>query len=459
MEETLSTIERAVTISQVAALAGASTGTASTALNGRGALRPETRLRVQQAADQLGFVANAAARCLQTGRTHTVGMITTDTIGRISIPMLIGAEDALGAGPEHHHSASVRAAATIETLTTEGLHLATPSLYGEWSESWGRQAAGILLSAEAPIDAIFCGSAAGPTRPASTWTPRESAGRPWTCYSGPSTANRCTISAPGRAGWCPGTPLPYPSFAATADATPRPVPVEAAEQGVTIGVERTPGQDLGFGFRQLADIAGRALSPGINDVTTAVRAVQEAHDLLHRLATHPDPTHIVRDDGTVRSQMSSILYDTILAMIIGDIRLVSRQQPRVQRLLDSVVHDVATVALPVHHAAIRRRPLTTCPNILQLTSFRSSRLGSAPNRRNRTGSPARPAPHGGDARRRPARRTGCHPRKEPARHPHDRTHPGRFVPRSVVSAALTKRGDWASGACGLIPGPGDSHRG
>ncbi|MGC4864849.1 DUF2254 domain-containing protein [Micromonospora sp. DT53] len=141
-----------------------------------------------------------------------------------------------------------------------------------------------------------------------------------------------------------------------AGATPRPVPVEAAEQGVTIGVERTPGQDLGFGFRQLADIAERALSPGINDVTTAVRAVQEAHDLLRRLATRPDPTHIVRDDdGTVRAQMRSISYDTILAMIIDDVRLVSRQQPRVQRLLDSVVRDVAAVALPVHHAAIRRR--------------------------------------------------------------------------------------------------------
>ncbi|WP_436971519.1 DUF2254 family protein [Micromonospora vinacea] len=59
---------------------------------------------------------------------------------------------------------------------------------------------------------------------------------------------------------------------------------------MTIGAERTPGQDLGFGFRQLADIAERALSPGINDVTTAVRAVQEAHDLLRRLATRPDPT-------------------------------------------------------------------------------------------------------------------------------------------------------------------------
>ncbi len=246
-------MDRVATISQVAALAGVSTGTASKALNGRGALRPETRLRVQQAAEQLGFVANAAARSLQTGRTYTVGMITTDSIGRFSIPLLIGAEDALGAGqmsvflcdarddpireqyylrtllsrkvdgiivtgrrtqarspiaiglqvpvvyafissadprdcsvvpdeadgatrairhllaigrrriahvtgPEHHHSATVRAAGAVQTLAAEGLTPAVPTLYGEWSEAWGRQAAGILLSTGADVDAVFCGS-------------------------------------------------------------------------------------------------------------------------------------------------------------------------------------------------------------------------------------------------------------------------------------------------------------
>jgi LacI family transcriptional regulator len=233
----------------VAALAGVSTGTASKALNGRGSLRAETVARVQQAADQLGFVANAAARSLQTGRTYTVGMITTDSIGRFSIPLLIGAEDALGAGqvsvflcdarddpireqyylrtllgrkvdgiivtgrrtqarppigaslpvpvvyafissadprdcsvipdeadgarramrhlldigrrriahvtgPEHHHSARVRAQASTEA----GADLVVPPMYGSWSEAWGRQAAGILLSTGADIDAVFCGS-------------------------------------------------------------------------------------------------------------------------------------------------------------------------------------------------------------------------------------------------------------------------------------------------------------
>ncbi|HEX4702398.1 MAG TPA: LacI family DNA-binding transcriptional regulator, partial [Pseudonocardiaceae bacterium] len=89
---------RPATISDVAQLAGVSVGTASKALNGRGSLRPETRHRVLSAADQLSFQPNKAAMTLTSGRTYTVGMITTDTIGRFSIPLMMGAEDALGAG-------------------------------------------------------------------------------------------------------------------------------------------------------------------------------------------------------------------------------------------------------------------------------------------------------------------------------------------------------------------------
>src|SRR3954467_2899273 len=89
---------RPATISDVAALAGVSVGTASKALNGRGSLRAETRRRVLTAAEQLGFQPNRAAVTLNSGRTYTVGMITTDTIGRFSIPLLMGVEDALGAG-------------------------------------------------------------------------------------------------------------------------------------------------------------------------------------------------------------------------------------------------------------------------------------------------------------------------------------------------------------------------
>jgi LacI family transcriptional regulator len=88
----------AATIAQVAERAGVSVGTASKALNGRGQLRAETRDRVLAAAAELGFQPNALARGLLSGRSFTVGLVTSDSFGRFSIPVLLGAEEALGAG-------------------------------------------------------------------------------------------------------------------------------------------------------------------------------------------------------------------------------------------------------------------------------------------------------------------------------------------------------------------------
>ncbi|MGD0554798.1 MAG: LacI family DNA-binding transcriptional regulator [Streptosporangiaceae bacterium] len=87
-----------VTIRDVATEAGVSIGTASKALNGQGKLRPETRERVTEVAQRLGFAPNILAQALLAGRTFTVGMITTDSFGRFSIPVMLGAEDALGTG-------------------------------------------------------------------------------------------------------------------------------------------------------------------------------------------------------------------------------------------------------------------------------------------------------------------------------------------------------------------------
>jgi LacI family transcriptional regulator len=87
-----------VTVNDVAARAGVSPGTVSKALNGRGQLRAETRHKVVLAAQELGFHPNMLARNLSEGRTYTVGVLTTDSFGRFTIPVMLGAEDALGAG-------------------------------------------------------------------------------------------------------------------------------------------------------------------------------------------------------------------------------------------------------------------------------------------------------------------------------------------------------------------------
>ncbi|HXW43959.1 MAG TPA: LacI family DNA-binding transcriptional regulator [Streptosporangiaceae bacterium] len=89
---------RRPTIRDVAAQAGVSIGTASKALNGQGKLRAATRERVAAVARELGFAPNVLAKALLAGRTYTVGLVTTDSFGRFSIPVMLGAEDALGAG-------------------------------------------------------------------------------------------------------------------------------------------------------------------------------------------------------------------------------------------------------------------------------------------------------------------------------------------------------------------------
>ncbi|GAA1593560.1 MULTISPECIES: LacI family DNA-binding transcriptional regulator [Kribbella] len=85
-------------MADVAALAGVSAGTASKALNNTGQLSQETRDRVRRAAEQLGFTPDARGRALSSGRTYTVALVTTDSTGRFSIPIMRGVEDVLSAG-------------------------------------------------------------------------------------------------------------------------------------------------------------------------------------------------------------------------------------------------------------------------------------------------------------------------------------------------------------------------
>lgn len=87
--------QQAVTIHDVARAAGVTIGTVSKALNGQGKLREETRERVRATADRLGFRPNDLAQSLLRGRSFTVGLLTTDSYGRFSIPLMTGIEDTL----------------------------------------------------------------------------------------------------------------------------------------------------------------------------------------------------------------------------------------------------------------------------------------------------------------------------------------------------------------------------
>src|SRR5882757_7568569 len=84
-----------VTLREVAAAAGVSVATASKALNGQGRMTAETRSRIRETAQRLGFRPNSLAQSLLRNRSFTVGLLTNDTYGRFSLPLMSGISEAL----------------------------------------------------------------------------------------------------------------------------------------------------------------------------------------------------------------------------------------------------------------------------------------------------------------------------------------------------------------------------
>ena len=81
-------------LAEVARKANVSISTASKALTGKGHIAPATRRAVQLAAEELGYRKVAPKRKVSSG---LIGLITTDYVGRFSLPLMTGAETTLGA--------------------------------------------------------------------------------------------------------------------------------------------------------------------------------------------------------------------------------------------------------------------------------------------------------------------------------------------------------------------------
>lgn len=84
-----------ITIHDVAAAASVSIATASKALNDTGRMSVETRARIRRVAQELGFRPNALARSLLSKRSFTVGLLTNDTYGRFTLPVMAGISEGL----------------------------------------------------------------------------------------------------------------------------------------------------------------------------------------------------------------------------------------------------------------------------------------------------------------------------------------------------------------------------
>lgn len=113
---------------------------------------------------------------------------------------------------------------------------------------------------------------------------------------------------------------------------------------VSLGSERTMQQDAAFGLRQLVDLAARALSPGINDPTTAVQAIDQIHDALRRLAIRPlHSGRVTDDDGVVRLVHPVMAWEDFISLAVDEIRIYGAGSLQVPRRLRGMLDDLLRV--------------------------------------------------------------------------------------------------------------------
>jgi uncharacterized membrane protein len=141
------------------------------------------------------------------------------------------------------------------------------------------------------------------------------------------------------------------TLASVTGAAPDPA---ALARLVRVGPVRTLEQDPAYGLRVLVDIAIRALSPAVNDPTSAVQALDQLDDVLHRLVGRSlGDGRLLDAAGTVRVRYPAPRWDAFVALAFDEILLYGGGSLQVARRLQALLRDLLAIAPPA-----RREPLT-----------------------------------------------------------------------------------------------------
>jgi uncharacterized membrane protein len=129
--------------------------------------------------------------------------------------------------------------------------------------------------------------------------------------------------------------------------------LKGLQGAVQMSHERTIEKDAAFGIRQLVDIALRALSPGINDPTTAIQAIDRLHDVLYRIVQRRIPSPVRRDpSGKAVLFLRRPGWPDYVLLSVEEIRLAAEEQVHVLRRMRQMLISLLEIA-----PAERRPPL------------------------------------------------------------------------------------------------------
>ena len=124
---------------------------------------------------------------------------------------------------------------------------------------------------------------------------------------------------------------------------------------IAIGPERTLEQDPRFAFRIMVDIASKALSPAINDPTTAVLALDQLHHLLMHVGLRRLDAGQTRDAaGQVRLCFGTPNWIDYVSLAVTEIRHFGASSMQVSRRLQPMIEDLLSILPDARKAALRQ---------------------------------------------------------------------------------------------------------
>ncbi|APE33934.1 hypothetical protein BOX37_08100 [Nocardia mangyaensis] len=129
---------------------------------------------------------------------------------------------------------------------------------------------------------------------------------------------------------------------------------DKVSRALNCGAERTAAQDIGYGLRQLTDVVIRALSPGINDPSTAIHAINSATVVLCELTRYRlGPETRYDSDGTARLHVARPDFPELLDLVCAQPRRYGAHDPAVLGSLLSMLKALSSVTRsPVDRQAI-----------------------------------------------------------------------------------------------------------
>jgi uncharacterized membrane protein len=135
------------------------------------------------------------------------------------------------------------------------------------------------------------------------------------------------------------------------------LPAGALCQSIAIGQERTLEQDPTFAFRIMVDIANKALSPAINDPTTAVLALDEIHHLLRTVGNrYLGNGHVCDAAGRLRLVYRTPDWEDFVHLAVTEIRHFGCESIQIARRMRAMLENLIQT-LPETRSNLLRQEL------------------------------------------------------------------------------------------------------